>query len=395
MNELAFQRQCRRLSWSYFGYFAVLALLVPYLGFYLDALGFSSRQIGELIAISTICRVIGPPIWAAIADRVGKLVPLIRFGVLSSLVLLVILAQAHGYLAVALLLGLISLFWSAILPQLEVVTLASLGAENHRYSRIRMAGSFGFILVALVTAEILALAGTESFPLLGAVLLLPLLLAVHKLDEPKRAFQDPDAPSPEGFWQRIRRRPFVMFIASTMLLQMSFAPFYAFFALYLTQLGYAPIAVGALISLGVAAEVAMFFIAGRLVVQFTVRRLLLFCLALTSLRWLALANFADTFWWLIPIQLVHAFSFALHHSAAMRFVHRYFPSEQHSRGQAFYVSVGFAGGGALGAWIAGFLWQQGDGAEFTFTLAAIAAFIGFVVAIFIREQTTRVEQTAV
>lgn len=387
MNQIAFQRQYRRLSWSYFGYFAVLALLVPYLGFYLDALGFSSREIGELIAISTICRVIGPPLWAAVADRLGKLVPLIRFGVISSLVLLLLLAQVNSYFAVAALLGLVSLFWSAILPQLEVVTLASLGTESHRYSRIRMAGSVGFILVALITAELLDLAGTESFPILGAILLLPLLFAVGRLDEPQRAYQDPNQPTPEGFWRRIRRRPFVMFILSTLLLQMSFAPFYAFFALYLNQLGYAPIAVGALISLGVAAEVAMFFIAGRLVVQFTVRRLLMFCLALTSLRWLALANFADVLWWLIPIQLIHAFSFALHHSAAMRYIHRYFPADQHSRGQAFYLSVGFAGGGALGAWLAGFLWQQGEGAEFTFTAAAIAALLGFIAAIFIRDHS--------
>lgn len=375
--------QQRRLSWCYFGYFAVLALLVPYLGFYLDALGFNARQIGELIAISTLCRIIGPPLWAAVADRVGKLVPLIRFGVISSLVLLVLLAQVDGYVAVAILLGLVSLFWSAILPQLEVVTLASLGSEHHRYSRIRMAGSIGFIVVALITAELLAWAGTESYPLLGALLLLPLLLAVRGIAEPQRALADPNQPTPEGFWRRVRRRPFLFFILSTLLLQMSFAPFYAFFAIYLTQLGYAPLAVGGLIALGVAAEVAMFFIAGRLVVQFSVRRLLMFCLALTSLRWLALAHYADVVWWLIPIQLIHAFSFALHHSAAMRYIHQYFPADQHSRGQAFYLSVGFAGGGALGAWVAGFFWQQG--ALYAFSAAAVAAALGFVAAIFIRQ----------
>ncbi|MCL5255720.1 MAG: MFS transporter [Gammaproteobacteria bacterium] len=375
-----FKRQCRRLSWSYFGYFAVLALMVPYLGVYLDALGFESRQIGELIAISTLCRIIGPPVWASVGDRLGRLLPLIRAGVVASLFLLLALTQLESYFSVALMLGLISFFWSAILPQLEVVTLSSLGAQQHLYSRIRMGGSIGFIVVALITAEILAWGGKQSFPLVAAVLLLPLLIAVSLLQEPASPSSSHEDIDEEKFWRRVRRRPFVMFMLSTLLLQISFAPFYAFFALYLNQLGYAPMAVGALIALGVAAEVLMFMVAGRTVVRYPVRYLLMFCLAVTALRWALLAQFAGSLLWLIGIQLIHAFSFALHHSAAMRFVHRYFPAAQHSRGQAIYVSICFGGGGALGAWLAGLTWQQGAGAETTFLFAALATLLGFFAA---------------
>lgn len=385
LSTADFKRQCRRLSWSYFGYFAVLALMVPYLGVYLDALGFDSRQIGELIAISTLCRIIGPPVWASVGDRMGKLLPLIRFGVFASLLLLLVLTQLESYFSVALLLGLISFFWSAILPQLEVVTLSSLGAQQHLYSRIRMGGSIGFIVVALITAEILAWGGKQSFPIVAAILLLPLLFAVHLLQEPRNTSTTSEVIDNEKFWRRIRRRPFVMFMLSTLMLQISFAPFYAFFALYLTQLGYAPMAVGGLIALGVAAEVLMFLVAGRTVVRYPVRYLLMFCLAITAIRWALLSQFAGSFIWLVIIQLIHVFSFALHHSAAMRFVHRYFPADQHSRGQAIYVSICFGGGGAIGAWLAGLTWQQGAGAEQTFLLAAAATLIGFLAAAWMSE----------
>lgn len=389
----SFRRQCRRLSWSYFGYFAVLALLVPYLAVYLDGLGFDSRQIGELIALSTICRIIGPPVWASLSDRLGRLLPAIQLGVFLSVGLLVIMSQLSSYWSVALGLALISFFWSAILPQLEVVTLSSLGPHHHLYSRIRLGGSLGFIVVALFAAELLAWGGAQAYPWIAAVMLLPLAWMSLRLQEPERSVIAPDAAPSEAFWQRVCRKPFVFFMISSLCLQVSFAPFYAFFALYLTGLGYAPMSVGALIALGVVAEVGMFFVAGRLLVRFDVANVIALCLGITALRWFMLAHVADVLVWLILIQLLHAFSFALHHSAAMRFIHQYFPNEQHSRGQAFYVSIGMGGGGAIGAWFAGLLWQQGAGATQTFELAALFTAVGMLAAILMTRYTRRVQSS--
>lgn len=377
--DSATRQQAWRLSWAYFGYFAVLALIVPYLGVYLDALGFQSRQIGELIAIATACRIVGPPLWASVTDRTGRRLPAIRIGVVAALIFLLLLTQVDSYLQVALLLGSLSLFWSAILPQLEVVTLTSLGGHSNLYSRIRAGGSVGFIIIALLAAELLAWGGRDSLPLLGAILLLPLLLCVWLVREP--AAPPRTQTRLMGLGKLLTRRPFVLFILSTVLIQLSFAPFYAFFALYLGQLGYPPLAVGALIALGVVAEIGLFMIASKLVVRFPVSHLLAFCLAVTAVRWALLAEFATVLAWLIFVQLLHAISFALHHSTAMRFIHRYFPPEQHGRGQAIYVGIGFGGGGALGAWLAGLTWQQGEGATLTFLGAAVAAALGAVLAL--------------
>jgi len=387
VNSMEFKRQCNWLSWSYFGYFAVLALIVPYLAVYLDALGFNSRQIGELIAIATACRILGPPLWATISDRMGKRLPAIRLGVIASFLFLLAMAPASQYWTLAILLGLLSLFWSAILPQLEVVTLGSLGEQSQLYSRIRAGGSAGFVVISLLAAEILAWGGKASFPLLGAALMIPLLLAVMVINEPALKPIEQEEPGP-GAWARIFSRKFLFFLGSSVMLQASFAPFYAFFALYLTQLGYAPFAVGAFIALGVVAEIVMFLIAGKLVVRFQASHILAFCLLVTMGRWLLLSEFATVFWWLVIIQFLHAFSFALHHSAAMRFVHRYFPERQHSRGQAMYVSIGFGGGGAIGAWLAGITWQQGAGAEQTFILASTAAAVGALFALLIGKETS-------
>ncbi|MCC5880943.1 MAG: MFS transporter [Idiomarina sp.] len=371
------RRQSRLLTFSYFCYFSVLAVFVPYLAVYLDAVGFNSREIGELIAIITACRVFGPPLWATLADKSGRRLPYIRLGASAGLVLFLALMLSSSYWWVALTMGLMSLFWSAILPQLEVLSLATLGQRTELYSRIRVGGSLGFIAVSLVIGELLVATGAHRFPIYGAILVALLLISVARLYEPKAVVNATIAPQHQGsIWKRIKQRQFIAFLLSTTLLQASFAPFYAFFALYLTYLGYPPYAVGMLIAFGVVVEVGMFFIAGKVVVRHGVRNILIFCMLVTALRWALMAQFAEVFWWLLLAQGLHAFSFALHHAAAIRFIHQHFPAHEQSRGQSFYVGFGFGAGGALGAWGAGMVWQEHAGAAMGFAGAAVLALCG-------------------
>ncbi|MFB1014725.1 MAG: MFS transporter, partial [Alteromonadaceae bacterium] len=56
-----------QLSASYFFYFSILGLVVPFVGVFLDGKGFSSSDIGEIVAIVTASKIIGPSLWAVLA----------------------------------------------------------------------------------------------------------------------------------------------------------------------------------------------------------------------------------------------------------------------------------------------------------------------------------------
>jgi len=68
------------LALTYWLYFGQLGVLVPYLGIFLDGRGFSSAEIGELFAVITLARILGPGIWAGIADKKGNAVGVLRLG---------------------------------------------------------------------------------------------------------------------------------------------------------------------------------------------------------------------------------------------------------------------------------------------------------------------------
>ena len=127
-----------RLSSSYFFYFAILGLISPYLSVFLDGKGFTSLELGEIFAILTATKIIAPSLWAILADKTGQQLLIIRLGAVLALLSFMLLFWLDNYWAISLCLALFSLFWTAILPQLEVLTLNSVRRSSKIYARIRL-----------------------------------------------------------------------------------------------------------------------------------------------------------------------------------------------------------------------------------------------------------------
>ena len=170
------------------------------------------------------------------------------------------------------------------------------------------------------------------------------------------------------------------------MLQVSFAPYYGFFALFLRDLNYSGLAIGLVISLGVVAEVIAFIFMGVLFKRFSLTTLLVFSLAITALRWFLMPVVADSLLGLAIIQLAHAASFAIYHSASMRFISSHFTVMQQSRGQAIYLGGVYGIGGAIGAYITGLLWLEGQGADNAFIIAGISALLATFIMAFNKRQ---------
>ncbi len=374
------------LSFSYFCYFGVLGLVVPFLPVFLDGRGFSSIQIGEILAIFTATKIIGPTLWAMFADKSGKQLSIIQLGATLAFLVFTGLFWAQGYWPIAFILAIFSLFWTAILPQLEVMTMLSIRRHAKIYSRIRLWGSIGFIALAIAGGEIIGRYNADSFTTIGWLTLLGLALSSYILKQPYSTIKT--SQKSQSMFSKVFNFSFVMFFIAGLLLQISFGPYYSFFALYLRDLAYPQFAVGLFISLGVIAEIGIFVVAGKLYKLFGARVLIVFSLFITAIRWYLTAEYAEQLLILIIAQLIHAASFGLYHSAAMQFLQFHFISSQQNRGQAIYIAGVYGIGGAIGAYFSGHLWQGGAGAEVTFEYAAIACVIATVFALFIKERTS-------
>ena len=363
-----------RLAAFYFFYYATVGAFIPYWGPYLEARGFSALQIGAAFALMGVSRSIMPVAWGVWADRSGQRMRLIRLSTVVSLLLFLAIPLVGNFAAVAALMLAYSVFWHALLPQFEVVSLNHVAASGADYSRIRMWGSVGFVFAVLSLGPLLDRWGMLPLPLLVGLVWLGMVGPAWWVDEPPAP---PRAREARGALWVILRRPEVMALLLVCFAsQLSFATYYNFFTLFLERHGYSRGFAGLLWALAVLAEIALFWWMRPLIQRFGVRNLMLWAIGGTAARWAVTALAVDQLWLLILAQLSHALTFGAYHAVSVHYVQRMFPGQMHGRGQAIYSALSYGAGGSIGSLMGGWLWD-GVSPESTFLVAALMALLGF------------------
>lgn len=365
-----------RLSGFYLFYFASLGAFIPYWSVYLQSLGFSPLEIGELMAILMATKILSPNIWGWIADHTGKRMVIVRFGCLAALLVFCLIFLHQSYWWVAFIMVGYSFFWNAALPQFEATTFSYLGDRSEKYSNIRLWGSVGFIFSVSLVGPALDIYGAGLLPYISVFILFGIwLMSLVVKERDAGAVNITHEPL-----KQILMRPYVIALfAACLLMQASHGPYYTFYTLYMESNGYARGWVGQLWSLGVIAEVIIFLVMFRLVNYFGLRKLILASLLLASVRWLMTGLFVDSVALMVLAQVLHAASFGVFHAAAIQLIHNYFKGRHQGKGQALYSSLSFGAGGAIGSLYSGYAWDS-FGQESIYYIAAVISFAGFIVA---------------
>ncbi|MCU7849299.1 MAG: MFS transporter [Candidatus Thiodiazotropha sp. (ex Lucinoma kastoroae)] len=365
-----------RLSGFYFFYFASLGALVPFWGLYLQARDFSPVEIGELMAVIMATKLVAPYIWGWISDHTGHRMPIVRLASLLSAICFLGIFFADGFFSLALVMMLFSFFWNASLPLFEAVTMSYLQERIQHYSRVRLWGSIGFILTVVALGFLLDEWGVEWVPKI--VLLLYFGIFLFSLTVPEN---DADMPAHDqgSILQVLKRGDIIAFLLACFFMQASHGAYYAFYSIYMEEVGYSSIVIGLLWALGVIAEVLVFLVMHQLLHRWGARKVLIASLAMAVVRWILVGSAPENLLLVLLAQVMHAATFGTFHAAAIHRVHHYFVGRHQGRGQALYSSISFGAGGAFGSLLSGYLWI-GIGAAATYWVAAGYALLALVIA---------------
>jgi PPP family 3-phenylpropionic acid transporter len=152
---------------------------------------------------------------------------------------------------------------------------------------------------------------------------------------------------------------------------MSFGAFYNFFTIYQTDYGVSLELTSWMWAFGVMCEVVLFYFQGPIFKRYGLLGLVQFATFMTSVRWFLLFLFPGSILFAFLSQAFHAFSFALHHTAAFSYLHSVYANRRLAA--QFYYGISFGLGGFLGALIAGWLYGP-----YLYLVASLMAFLGFL-----------------
>jgi len=332
------------LSTFYYFYFSIIGVYIIFMPKVLSMVGYSASEIGIIFAASPLVRFIVPFLFTRgfkLGDNVFN----------TSLVVLVMSAIAFYFWIgdfYKLLLANIGLGFglSLILPYVEVIALENIGKE--RYGKVRLFGSVGFIVVALVLVKFLTSVDVALYYLLVLVLITAILsyLLVR--------FNSASGHKSSTLHNDVNLLRDWKLWLGLMLMQVSFGSFYNFFTIYETDHGISLDMTVYLWSFGVIMEIVMLFFQGTLL-----KNNLLLVLQLTTfsavIRWLLLFLFPEDIVMLFISQAMHALSFALFYSASISYLYTLY--EHKTLAQQFLLGVTFGFGGFIGAIFAGYMYE--------------------------------------
>ena len=382
----------RSLSFFYFSYFAFLGAWIPYWTLYLEReLAYSALEISQIMALSTLARVVGPYFWGLLSDVKGQRLRFIRLGAVCSFLSFCGIFFTHSFAAIAFIIFVYSFFWNAILSQFEALALNFLGDRAHHYSRIRLWGSVGFIIFVALLGSLFEIFSLSTLPYILTLILASIVLASYlvpieqasELSENTIQSEKTDTRSSLSAFLTVLRQPSIAIVFLIFFLQqLAFAPYYTFFSIFLSNYEYSSMAIGWYWAIGVIAEVVLFAYMHQLLKRYSLLSLLQWSLFITSVRWLLTVYFSKNMLVLFFLQLLHAVSFAALHSIAMEWLRLSFPKHLHGQAQAFYSATAYGLGGVIGALLSGYVWGYWQGG--VFYIAAIATFIAALLSLNIK-----------
>jgi len=341
-------------------YFAHIGFFNPYLPLWLKSLGLSITTIGLLTAVQSLTRILAPYGWGWLSDHSTDRINLLRYCAGAALVCATGLFFQMGLVWLAVVLLCMFIHTSAMMPMSEAALAQWVSSEGtfntKRYGRIRLWGSIGFLVTVFVAGAWFDHQGMESFPAWAVGSLIALNISVWWLPKHQEVIRhDEVSPPVLGVLKLAKVR---WFFAAVFCHVFAHIGIYVFLSLYLDALGYSKTMIGILWAISVATEIVWFFTQSRWLPLFSLSAWLVICACVMVLRMCLTAWWADALLALWIAQMLHAVTFATHHTVCISILTKHFPGRLRGRGQALYASIGYGIPGVLGALLGGLLSER-------------------------------------
>lgn len=311
----------------------------PFLSYWFMEQGLTNQQIGLLFSFGPIIGLFSQPMWGYLSDRYGIekrilmicifLSPIIAFGYMAA-------GQMFVFFILTALVY--AVFYSAITPISDVLTVNHAERHGQSYGSIRVLGSISFGLAVIPIGFLYNWIGINAMFLANFVIMMAAFVMVSFI---KKSSGDGlhKRPVSSNMLALIKKPIFSLFLVFVFFVSIGNHFSHAFFAVFIGHLGgKVSESIGILNSISALSELPFFILSAYLIRRFGFFNVFFFTSIAAALRWWIL-SIEPSFSLLMLSQLLHGFTFALFMAAGVNFAYKMSPVGMKNTGQTIFVIV--------------------------------------------------------
>lgn len=327
----------RRLALQYVLLFGATGVSLPFAGLWLSSRGLSGAQIGTLLAVPMLARIITGPLLAVWADGFKqRRTPIALLGVVMTLGYGAA-GLVDGYLAWATCWFVGATAMGVLVPLTDVLNLRLAARLGYTFALPRAFGSAAFVVANMVMGAMLLTLPADAIIVWLVVASLGLAVVAVLALPPEPVAEGEPLRGRErfrGLGRLVKDPTFMIAIFAIGAVQAAHAYQYGFSAILWKAEGISEAVIGQLWAFGVVAEIALMWLfePWRRRVGVDPWLMLVVGAAAAVVRWSAMA-FAPPLWLLWPLQALHALTFAATFLAGVQIVERLAPRDSQTAAQ--------------------------------------------------------------
>jgi PPP family 3-phenylpropionic acid transporter len=360
----------RTLQFTWYG---MMVLVVSYFPLYFNHLGFTKLQIGALYSVGPVLSIFSNILAGILSDKTKSIRRVLSLLFAGQIVALALLLPQREFGMMAIVMGLFYVFQTPVNSMMDSVSLLAASQMKRSFPSIRMFGSLGYALCAVLFGMLLNKFGSQwtmglSLGVVTVALGLSLLLVDYQASARKFEFG--------GLWIILKRRDTLIFFTLILIVSTAHRMNEGFLAVAMHELKATDSVIGIAWLVSAVSEIPVFFLLAKFGHKFRELPLLAVASFMYVVR-LGVLSFITNPWAYVGIQAMHSVTFGIFYVTALRYLQTIIPDEYRSSGQAVFAVVwsGFAGflAGMAGGWM-----YDAYGHAAIFRMGAAFAFIAFV-----------------
>jgi PPP family 3-phenylpropionic acid transporter len=352
-----------------FLFFAGVAFVLPFMVLYYQGLGLTGTEIGIILGLTPLITLFGAPLWTRLADTTHEHRLLMGIAMFFGALIIFLLPFFPAVAPTIVLIILLTIFFAPITSFADSATMFMLAHQKEMYGLVRVGGTFGFGLAAVVAGGVVQNYGLKVAFWCSAALSFLGFLVSQKLTY--RPSEGSIAPK-NGIGVLLTNPRWILFLALAFAGSLSLTSLNNYLFSYMTELGANGQMMGYALALPTASEALIFLFGNWLLKKFKPYVLLVIAVALFGVRLLALAVF-NTPELVLIVQFVGGLTFPAMWIAGVSYANENAPAGMSATAQGLFGAMVLGFGTSVGGFLGGLLLDQlgGRGMFFVFGILVL------------------------